>query len=241
MSRHCELFQGGNNGFEIKDIDGYKQWKSSLNEDFQQLLHEKKTKEDLTAYVGIKWEKKDSLDDLDTYVNHFHPDGDGWDSGTPAEFWCGLSLFVKEPIELFQTDEEFPFLSRVFGSEDSEDKGMYRIWAFEGKLIVQRLGFKVLGKEEYKAKDLIDEEILAFVKSKETTFCGKCKVKLNPLKFNFETRGYYKEVKEKTRYNNLCEKCYTEFKKPFAEVRKLEEDIQTKQKELEKLKGGAIS
>lgn len=236
MSRNCELFAGGSNGFEIKDIEGYKKWKSSLVDDFQDLLHEEKSKDSFTVYVGEKYEDSKDMDDLDTYINHFHPDGDGWDNGTPAEFWCGLSLFVKDPIELFQTDEEFPHLSKVFGAGDNDDEGMFRLWAFEGKVIVQRLKFKVASTVKYNAKDMLDEEVLAFVKSKKDAFCDKCKAMLNPIKFNFETRGYYNEVKEKTGYKHLCQDCYAELKKPFAEIKRLEGDIQVRQEELRRLK-----
>ena len=60
MSRYCELFQCCSNGFEIRDVEGYKKWKSSINEDFQEILHEEKTKDEFTVYVGIMWKTKGS-------------------------------------------------------------------------------------------------------------------------------------------------------------------------------------
>lgn len=232
MSRHIELFAGGMNGFAIKDIEGYYKWKESLVElELANLLHEDKRGKELYVYVGIRWEKED-FDELDTTFNHFNP-SDGGEEYV-IEFWAGLSLFTKEPIELFQTDEEFPYLTKVWGH--NKDDCMYRLFAKEGKVTVQTLGFTVISTEKYNAKDVIDEDIYKEITSKEKKYCDKCKTELNLAKFNFANRGYYTEINTKHKYTLLCEKCYTELKKPFSEIRKLQSEIDLKQKEIDKLK-----
>lgn len=231
MSRYIELFAGGSNGFAIKDIDGFRKWKESLDE-LSQFLHEEKRDKELYVYVGIRWEKED-LDELDTSFNHFNP-ADGGEEQV-IEFWAGLSLFTKEPIELFQTDEEFPFLTKVFGHNEDDESGMFRVYAKDGDVTIQALGFKVLKTEKYKAKDVIDEEIYEAITSKEKKFCDKCKTELNLAKFKFQNRGYYEEIKEKHKFSNLCETCYSELKKPFAEIKKLQTEIISKEKEIERI------
>jgi hypothetical protein len=234
MSRNCQLFAGGNNGFKIKNVKGYLKWKETLGENLQGLLHEEKKDYGFFVYVGIRWENEE-LDDLDTYVNHFHPDGDGdgYDDGYPAQLWGGLSLFTEEPIELFQTDEEFPYLTKVFGFE--RDEGMYRLFAEKGNVTVQELGFKVVKTEQYKKEDLLEEEDLEYIEKQESQICDKCGSNID-YKFRFEQRGYYQEIKSKNKYEKICEKCYRELKKPFTEIRKLEAEIQNKQQKLQEMK-----
>jgi len=232
MSRNCELFAGGNNGFKIKNVNSYLKWKETLGENLKTLLHEEKDDYGFFVYVGIRWENED-LDNLDTNVNHFHPDGDGYDDGYPAQLWGGLSLFTEEPIELFQTDEEFPFLTKVFGFQ--RDGGMYRLYAEKGDVTVQELGFIVVRKEEYKKEDLLEEEDLEYIEKQESQICDKCGSAID-FKFRFEQRGYYNEIKSKHKYEKICEKCYRELKKPFTEIRKLEAEIQEKKQKLQEMK-----
>jgi len=169
MSRNCELFAGGNNGFKInelfaggnngfkiKNVEGYKKWKETLEEDEADLLHEEKTKYGFYVYVGFGSDKK--LDELDTYINYFHPYDEVCEWGSPTKFWAGLSLFTEEPIELFQTDEEFPFSTKVFGN--NRDDGMYRVFAKDGNIDVQLLGFVVVKEEKHKKADLFEPEDL---------------------------------------------------------------------------------
>ena len=236
MSRHCECMQGGSNDFEIVNIEGYKKWKETLSEDEKGLLHEEYNKKDgtLTVYFGIKWEKKEDLWKLDTAINHFHPYESVCDWGSPANFWAGLSMFTKEPIELYQTDEEYPFLTKVFGHDGMEDGG-YRIYAKKGDITIQQLTFKVIGEERFKKEELFEEEDLEYIEKLEEEICDKCKDKIS-IKFRFDKRGYYEEIKEKHKFNKVCEKCYKELKKPLVEINKLENEIREKQNKLEEIK-----
>lgn len=231
MSRYLELFTGGENGFCIKDIDGFRKWKESLGS-LSSLLHEDKRDKEVYVYVGIRWDKAD-LDELDTSINHFSPgEGEG-----VIEFWCGLSLFTKEPIEMFQTDEEFPYLTKVFGHVEDLEGGMFRVYAKEGEVTVQSLGFKVLKTDKYKAKEELDEDLYEAITSREKVFCEKCKTELNLAKFKFQNRGYFEEIKSKHEFNNLCSICYIELKKPFAEINKLQSEIASKEQKINELKG----
>lgn len=235
MSRNCEWFAGGTpNGFKIKNLDGYKKWKETLGDCLKELLHEKKEDDGIYVYIGIRW-NKEPLDKLDTYINHFHPNGDGWDDGNPIDLWGGLSLFTEEPIDLLQTDEEFPFLTKVFGYTGATDGGMYRVYAKEGNVIVQELDFKVIKEYKHKKEDLISEEDLEYIDKKEQELCDKCHTKID-YKFKFEDRGYYEEINGKHGFKKLCEKCYKELKKPFMEIRRLESNIESTKKKIEELK-----
>ena len=241
MSRYLEMCQGGSNEFEIKDIEGYVKWKESLEDDEDGcafLLHDSysKDKKALTVHIGtpgidMKGDYIKDISKLDTSLNHFNPTSDN----NVLQFWCGLSMFTKEPIELLQTDEEWPYLTKVFGFENEDDTGMYRLWAFEGKVIVQTLDFKIVKTETHKASDLLDEEVLSAIRNPIKLFCDKCKTELNTLKFDFKTRGYYAEVKAKTGHNNMCQRCYENFKRPFVEIKKLEDEIKSKQKAIDEL------
>ena len=234
MSRNCELFAGGSNGFKIKNVEGYKRWKETLNSDFRFLLHEDKTDYGFYVYVGIRWGKED-LDELDTYINHFHPDSEeDFDGYMPAKLWSGLSLFTVEPIELFQTDEEFPGLTKVFGN--SRDEGMFRLYAKDGNVIVQELGFIVVKTKEFKKEDLIDEDDLEYIEKENLEICDKCAKKIEHT-FNFKNRGYYDEVHKKyPEYKNICEKCYKTLKEPFVKIRILESKKLEIEKEIANLK-----
>ena len=66
--------------------------------------------------------------------------------------------------------------------------------------------------------------------------CDCCKDKLNLKSFNFETRGYYNDIIDNTKYKDLCKKCYTKIKVPFAEKRKLELELQKKEEEISSLR-----
>lgn len=236
MSRHCECCAGGiSNDFQIANIKGYKKWKETLNEEEQELLHEEYDKKtgSLTVYFGIKWEKKENLWELDTAINHFHPYDSSCDWGEPAKFWAGLSMFTKEPIELYQTDEEYPFLTKVFGYDGKEDGG-YRVFAEKGNIIIQQLTFKVIGTEKYKKEDLFEKEDLDYIKEIEEKLCDRCDNKID-YKFRFENRGYFEEISKSSNYKKICEKCYKQLKEPFVKKRKLESEIQNKQDELRKL------
>lgn len=237
MSRYIEMCQGGSNEFEIKDIAGYKKWKESLDDDegCAFLLHDSysKDKKSLTVSVGTpKTINTNYSGELDTSLNHFNPLSD--DNVLP--FWSGLSMFTKEPIDLLQTDEEWPGLTKVFGFDNGEDTGMYRLHAYEGKVTIQTLDFKVVKTEVHKVLDLLDEEVLSAIRNPIKLFCEKCKVELNVLKFDFKTRGYYLEVRGKWGYTYICQKCYEDLKKPFVEIKKLEDEIKDKQKAIELLK-----
>jgi DNA-directed RNA polymerase subunit RPC12/RpoP len=238
MSRNCEWFAGGTeNGFEIKNVKGYLKWKETLADDLKALLHDKKDKEGLYVYVGIRWDKE-PLDKLDTYINHGHPNGDGWDEGNLLEIWSGLSLFTKEDIDLFQTDEEFPFLTKIFGYDGKTDGGMYRVHASEGNVIVQELDFKVIKEYKHKKEDLIEEDKLEFIQKEDEVLCDRCNSKID-FKFKFQDRGYYEQIHKKyPEFKKICEKCYKELKIPFAEIQKIENEIYNKQQELDKLKKG---
>jgi hypothetical protein len=236
MSRNCEWFAGGNkNPFEIKNVKGYMKWKETLGEGLKELLHDKKQKDGFYVYVGLRWDKE-PLDKLDTYINHGHPNGDGWDDGNPLEIWSGLSLFTKKPIELFQTDEEFPFLTKVFGYTGKTDGGMYRVYAKDGNVTVQELNFVVIKEYKHKKEDLIEEENLEFIQKEDDVLCDRCHKKID-FKFKFEDRGYYEQIHNKyPDFKKICEKCYKELKIPFAEIKKIEDEIYNKQQKLEKLK-----
>lgn len=236
MSRHCECMAGGmGNNFEISNIEGYKKWKETLSEDEQGLLHEEYDKKEgtLTVYFGLRWDKKEPLYKLDTAINYFHPFDEICEWGSPTMFWAGLSMFTKEPIELFQTDEEFPFYTKAFGHNGKEDGG-YRVYANKGNLVVQQLTFKVIGEEKFNKKDLFEKEDLEYIEKTEEDLCDKCKSKIN-FKFKFKDRGYYDEIKTKHKYDKLCEKCYEELKKPFADMKRLEREIESKKSELQEM------
>lgn len=241
MSRNCEWFAGGKeNPFEIKNVKGYLKWKETLSDELKGLLHDKKEKDCLNVYVGIRWEKE-PLDKLDTYINHGHPNGDGWDDGNLLEIWSGLSLFTKEPIELFQTDEEFPFLTKVFGYTGKTDGGMYRVYAKDGEVIVQELDFTIIKEYKHKKEDLIEQENLDFIQKEDDVLCDICHSKI-AFKFKFEDRGYYQQISEKhPKLKKICEKCYKELKIPFVEIHKIETDIYNQQQKLEKLKKEGVS
>lgn len=232
MSRNCELFAGGNNCFKIKDIEGYKKWKATLGENLQGILHEEKDEFGFHVYIGLRWEKKTPLDELDTYMNHFHPNGEGWDEGHPIAFWGGLSLFTEEPIDLFQTDEEFPYLTKVFGWH--HDEGMYRVYAKEGKVVVQELGFVVVKEETQDKDEYLEEEDLEWINNRNDIFCEKCKDKIDES-FRFDKRKYYEEIKDQHKFNKLCKKCYVKLKKDFTKINKIRGEISQKEKELEEL------
>jgi len=240
MSRYTEICDGsGANDFEIKDISGYKKWKESLDKDTgcAFLLYERYSKDGgettLRVYIGEPrmLNNKFNILELDTSLNHFSPEDD------VLTFWSGLSLFTKEPIDLLQTDEEWPYLTKVFGCDQRGDEGMWRLWAHEGKVIIQQLGFKILKTETYKAKDLIDEDVLKALKNTKKEYCNKCNTELNLAKFDFKNRGYYMEVSTGTNYKMLCQKCYDELKKPYAEIKKLQDEIALKQKAITELRG----
>ena len=235
MSRYCEWFAGGNeNPFEIKNVKGYLKWKETLPDEFKDLLHDKKGKDDFYVYVGIRWGKK-SLDKLDTYINYGHPNGEGWDGVDPLQIWAGLSLFTKEDIELFQTDEEFPYLTKVFGYNGATDGGMYRVFASKGDVVVQELDFKILKEYKYKKEDLIEKEQLDFIQKEDDILCDKCNSKID-FKFKFEDKEFFEEIKSKYKYKKICKKCYQELKKPFIQIRKLKAEIQEKQQKLKEMK-----
>lgn len=236
MSRNCEWFAGGNeNPFEIKNVKGYLKWKETLGESLGDLIHDKKEGQKLFVYVGIRW-GKESLDKLDTYINHGHPNGDGWDDGDPLEIWAGLSLFTKEPIELFQTDEEFPFLTKVFGYTGKTDGGMYRVYAKDGDVTVQELDFSIIKEYKHKKEDLIEEDNLEYIEEQDDILCDKCNSKID-FKFRFKERGYYEKIHSQyPKLNKICEKCYKELKIPFAEIQKMETEIYNKKQKLDELK-----
>lgn len=236
MSRYCELFAGGSeNGFEIRNIECYKKWRETLPDSLTELLHEEFKDDTLYVYVGIRW-KEESLCELDTFVNHGHPEDNEYDDGgNILQLWSGLSLFTKEPIELFQTDEEFPYPTSVFGG-NSVGGVMYRVYAKSGEVIIQDLDFKILEERKYSKEELIEEDDLKYIEEEEQKLCDKCHSLIGH--FNFENRGYFKEINEKYNYKKLCEKCYKELKKPFVEIRKLELEIQNKQEKLKKLRDG---
>jgi hypothetical protein len=79
---------------------------------------------------------------------------------------------------------------------------------------------------DFKKQSAKEQEI----EQRRKSICPKCKDIINP-KFNFEKRGYYEDVNNKTGHEFLCQKCYNELKKPFVEIKKLETELEIKKKE----------
>lgn len=99
----------------------------------------------------------------------------------------------------------------------------------------------IYGKEKEYDVDFDEDDIEQIKKNLERCsileVCEDCKGEIILEDFDFSKRKYYEKIKEKTGIKNLCKKCYTKRKKPYAEEERLKEEYEDKLSKLEEQKG----
>jgi hypothetical protein len=150
-------------------------------------------------------------------------------------------LIVDEDRKNYEGEMEHIFSLIVHFDDKAEGKIVAEGEDGEGKerfILKNGIVFREEGYIEYKNKEDIsedieeDEDLLEQLENlTNENMCENCN-KIIDSKFIFRNRGYFEEINEKYKYDKICENCYGKLKKPFAEIRKLKQEINEREQKI---------